>query len=150
MVASAVPLVSIGGRLSFGWLGDRLDKRWLTAAGLALTSLGLLFFGYAAGGDMWLHVPFLIFFSTGWGGGVTLRFALLRQYFGRRRFGTIHGFVVGIMMLGHMAGPPLAGWAFDTWGSYQGIWFAFAGLAAAAVVVMVTTPSVGNTIQSSK
>ncbi|MFC1893060.1 MFS transporter [Chloroflexota bacterium] len=37
IIASATPLASIGGRLGFGWLGDRLDKRWLTTAGLALS-----------------------------------------------------------------------------------------------------------------
>ena len=76
-----------------------------------------------------------------------MRLALLRQYFGRSRFGTIHGFVVGILMLGQIAGPPLAGWVFDRWGSYQDIWFVFAGLAVVAVTIMATIPPLDNTIK---
>ncbi len=148
LVASAAPLASIGGRLGFGWLGDRFDKRRVSAAGFALTALGLLCFGYAATVEIWLLVPFLILFGTGWGGNVTMRAALLREYFGRSRFGTIHGFIVGVIWFGFMVGPVLAGWAFDKWGSYQGVWFAFAGLAVAAVVIMSTTPSVSNTAQT--
>ena len=68
LVASALPLTSICGRLGFGWLGDRLDKRRVTAVGFALIPLGMLFFGYAASRGMWLLVPFLILFGIGWGG----------------------------------------------------------------------------------
>ena len=71
-----------------------------------------------------------------------MRSILIWKYFGRSRFGTIHGFAVGIMMLGHIGGAPLAGWVFDNWGSYQGIWFVFAGLAIVAVLTILTTPDV--------
>lgn len=147
LVASVIPVTSIGGRLGFGWFGDRLDKRYVTAAGFILTSLGLLFFGYAASSGIWLLVPFLILFGTGWGSSVTMRVALLREYFGRSRFGTIHGFTLGVIMVGNITGPSLAGWAFDKWGSYQGAWFAFSSLAIASVVIAATTPSPGNAIQ---
>jgi len=140
MLASAIPVVSIGGRLGFGWLGDRFSKRWITTAGFILTTMGLLCFGYAANAGMWPLVPFLILFSIGYGGVNTMRIALVREYFGRARFGTIHGFMVGIMMLGHIAGAPLAGWVYDNWGSYQGIWFVFAGLTFLASVIIATTP----------
>ena len=73
---------------------------------------------------------------------MVLRSAILREYFGRSRFGTIHGFAVGVMMLGNLVGAPLAGWVFDNWGSYQGIWFVFAGLDFAGIVIMLTTPRV--------
>ena len=76
-----------------------------------------------------------------------MRAALLREYFGRARFGTILGFATGVMMLGNIAGAPLAGWVFDKWGSYQGIWFVFAGLGAVALVIVATTPPVHTTIQ---
>jgi len=141
LLASAIPLASIGGRLSFGWFGERLDKRRLSAVGFALMALGLLLFGYVATGWMWVFILFIITFGIGWGGSVVMRAALLREYFGRSRFGTIYGFVAGIAMLGQLAGPPLAGWVFDKWGAYQGIWFALAGLAVAALVIMLTIPS---------
>ncbi len=148
LVAGAIPLISITGRLGFGWLGDRVDKRHLTAGGFALMSLGLLFFAYAAE-EMWLLLPFLILFSVGFGGNVTMRAALLRQYFGRSKFGTIFGVLMGMVMLGNIIGAPLAGWVFDNWGSYQGIWFVFAGLDVVAMIILVTTPLVPATVQLS-
>jgi MFS family permease len=140
LVAGALPVASIVGRLSFGWLGDRLNKRRLAAVGFALIGLGLLSFGYVASGGMWLLVLSIIFFSTGWGGNVTMRAALLREYFGRERFGTIHGLTIGIMTLGSIVGPPLAGWVFDEWHSYEGAWFALAAFSTVALIIVLTTP----------
>ncbi|MBA7584611.1 L-lactate transporter [subsurface metagenome] len=141
-VASAIPLLSITGRLGFGWLGDKLDNRQITAVGFAMIGLGLLSFAYISPGGMWLLVPFLSLFAVAYGGNNTTRGVLLRKYFGRSNFGTIYGFMMGIAMIGTIAGAPLAGWVFDNWGSYQGIWFAFAALAVVALIVIATTPPV--------
>ena len=92
-------------------------------------------------------MPSIILLGTGWGGIVNTRVSLLREYFGRSRFGTIIGFNTGIMTLGGVAGAPIAGWVFDKWGSYQGAWFVLAGLAIAAVVIIVTTPPARATTQ---
>jgi len=141
-VASAIPLLSIIGRFGFGWLGDKLDNRQITAGGFAMISLGFLCFAYISPGEMWLFVPFLALFAIAYGGNNTTRGVLLRKYFGSSNFGTIYGFMMGIAMIGTIAGAPLAGWVFDNWGSYQGIWLAFAGLAVVALIVIATTPSV--------
>ena len=147
LVAAGIPLASIAGRLGLGWLGDKVDKRRVAAGAFAMMSLGLLCFGFISVGDTWLLVPFLIIFGIGYGGNNTLRASLIREFFGRRKFGTIHGFAVGMMALGTIAGPPLAGWVFDNWGSYQPIWFVFAGLAVVALLAVVTTPPVSITVQ---
>ena len=39
LVATALPVASSSGRLSFGWLGDRFDKRWMMAIGFAVIGL---------------------------------------------------------------------------------------------------------------
>ena len=148
LVASAIPLASIGGRLGFGWLGDRFDSRWGAVVCFALIGFSLLLFSHVAAGGIWLLVSFLILFSTGWGGSVAMRVALIRKHFGRSRFGTMHGFTAGIMMVGNIAGAPLAGWVFDKSGSYQGAWLAFAGVSIAAIVLIATTPPVDTTTQS--
>jgi sugar phosphate permease len=150
LVASAMPLLSIIGRLGFGGLADRFDKRRITAGGFAMVSLSLLLFGYVGAGRIWLLVPFSILFGIGYGGVIIMRVALLREYFGRAKFGTIHGFVVGVMMLGNVVGAFLPGWVYDNWGSYQGVWLMFAGLAVAALIIVATTPPVRNIIQSSR
>ena len=108
---------------------------------------GLLCFGFASSEAVWLLTPFLILFGIGYGGNNTLRASVIRESFGRGNFGAIHGFVLGIIALGSIAGPPLAGWVFDSWGSYQPIWLAFAGLAVVAILVAITTPPVNDTTQ---
>ena len=146
-VASATPVTSIFGRLGAGWLADKFDKKRLLVIGLAMMSLSMLFFTYAATGGIWLLVPFFIFLGLGQGSVIPVRVALLRERFGRRNFGTIHGFTVGIMMIGNIAGPPAAGWGFDTWGSYHNVWLAFAAIGAVSVILAATTPS-GSTTQT--
>jgi len=140
LVAFALPLASIGGRLSSGWLSDRLGRRQIFATSFVLMTAGLLLFSQVTAGMMWLVVPFIIAFSLGWGVSVTSRIAVLREYFGRGSFGTILGFTSGIMMLGNIAGAPLAGWVFDNWGSYQGAWLGFGAITLLGVVLTLTTP----------
>lgn len=147
LVAAGIPLASIAGRLGLGWLGDRLDKRRVIAAALVMMCGGLLCFGFISSRATWLLVPFLILFGIGYGGANTLRASVISEFFGRRNFGAIHGIVIGIMMLGSIAGPPLAGWVFDNWGSYQPIWFVFAGLAVVALLTVATTPPISSAVQ---
>ncbi|MBA7617561.1 L-lactate transporter [subsurface metagenome] len=140
LVATAIPLTSIGGRLGLGWLGDKLDRRRVAAGALAMMGLGLLCFGYVSVGETWLLVPFLILFGIGYGGAISLRTSLVREFFGRSNFGTVFGLLIGINMLGGVIGPPVAGWVYDNWGSYEGIWLAFAGLVVIAVVLVAAIP----------
>ncbi|UCB44023.1 MAG: MFS transporter [Dehalococcoidales bacterium] len=145
MVALVLPVASIGGRLSSGWLSDRLGRRQIFTASFALMTAGLLLFSQLTSGMMWLIVPFILTFSLGWGFSVTSRITVLREYFGRGSFGTILGSTSGIMMLGNLAGAPLAGWIYDTWGSYQGAWLSFGALTLLGMVITLTTPSPSHT-----
>jgi MFS family permease len=152
VVASAIPVASILGRLSSGWFADRLDKKRAAVGGFALTGLGLLLFNFVSSERPWIIVPFLIFFGVGWGASVTMRVGLLRDYFGRKIFGTVHGFTLGVTMVGNITGPPLAGWVYDTRGNYQDIWLAFAGLNAVSVFIVSSLPPAGgkDSLQDSK
>jgi len=145
LVATVLPVLSVGGRLGFGWLGDKFDKRRVTICSLILTSLGLICFEYISLGRVWLATPFLLLFGIGFGSNVTMRGILLREYFGRRSFGTLLGFTMGILTLTSIAGPPLAGWVFDNWGSYHGVWLMFASLTIAGIIIVATMPPVRTT-----
>jgi len=148
LVAMALALVSIVGRLGSGWLGDRFDKRRVASGCFAVMSLGLLFFSYASNERMCLLIPSIILFGIGWGGNTTIRAALLREYFGRTKFGTILGFMMGMIALGGIAGPLFAGWVFDSSGSYHAAWLTFACLILGALIVMATTPPAGTNVKS--
>jgi MFS family permease len=140
LVATAIPLFSVVGRLGFGWLGDKLPKKWLATGALSMVALGLLCFEFTSVTGIWLLLFFLVLFAIGYGGSLTMGGALPREYFGRGNFGTIIGLIWGLGIFGTLAGPPLAGWAFDTWGSYQGVWLAAAGLSVAGAVIMSLLP----------
>ena len=148
LIASGLSLVSIVGRLGLGWLGDRFDKRRVMGIAFAMMCGALVCLGFASTTVVLLLTPFLILFGIGYGGNNTLRASVIREFFGRSNFGAIHGFVLGIIALGTIAGPPLAGWVFDNWGSYQPIWLAFAGLAAIAALAAMTTPPVSGAAQA--
>jgi sugar phosphate permease len=147
LVATAIPLMSVSGRFGLGWLGDKFSKRrkQLTVSTLSLLALSLLCFEFIARGWLWLLVPFIVLFGFSYGGNVTMVGVLLREYFGRGNFGTIIGFMWGILMLGNMGGPPIAGWVFDNWGSYQGVWLAFAGVTFVGAVIVLMIPPVSIT-----
>jgi len=147
LVATVVPLMSINGRLGLGWLGDKIDRRWIVTGSFALMGFGLLCFGLASTIGTWLLVPFLVLFGIGYGGCSALRPSLTMEYFGRTNFGTVLGLIMGICALGGIVGPPLAGWVYDNWGNYQGIWLVFAGLPIAAIISILTIPPVNTPVQ---
>ena len=138
LVATGIPLMSIAGRLGFGWLGDKLNRKLVTAAGFGATGLGLLCFAIISNAGIWLLIPFLILFGIGYGGINAMRPALVQEYFGRTSFGTIFGLMMSITMIGGILGLTLAGWVYDNWGSYQGIWLIFVSLPFAALITILT------------
>jgi OFA family oxalate/formate antiporter-like MFS transporter len=131
IIAGAIPLFSIMGRFGFGWLGDVIDKRSVLAATFGFISLGMLVFSSVR--TVWLTLLFLVIFPPGYGGGIVLRGAIMREYFGRDSFGKILGVTYGSGAIGGIIGPTLAGWAFDTLKTYHVVWLAFCGLNALAV-----------------
>jgi len=134
-VASAIPLLSIGARLLFGWLGDRYNKFHIMALLYFMGGVSILFFAYVD--TQWLLVPFMILFPLSWG-APPLQGAILRECFGRLSLGSILGIMGGLITFARIFGPALAGWTYDTFGRYHGAWLFFAGTFGVAVVLMLT------------
>ncbi len=132
--AAGIPLASIAGRMGFGVLGDRVNRKWLMAIVFAMISLGLLSFQMAGSFAIPGVIGFLVLFGTGYGGFNSIRPAFLRETFGTKQFGTIFGSLIGIGMFGTIAGPLIAGRLFDIQGSYHNVWVLFAVLALVAFV----------------
>ena len=140
LVAMAIPLGSVAGRLGMGWIADKYDRKKIVMVGFVLMCLGLICFEAVSQAGTWLLIPFLLMFCFGYGGNNTMRVALLRGMFGRGNFGSIFGFLMGISVTGSVLGPPLAGWAFDNWGSYHNIWLFLAGFTIVSLVSIWTMP----------
>ncbi len=137
-----ITLCSLIGRLGFGFLGDFANKRYLIAIALTLQTAGVFIFSLIDVDRTWLIVPFLLIYSSGMGGPMPLRAALLADYFGTRSFGTIFGFLALINTLGGLASPVVAGWLFDVTGSYHLAWqiFTLTTLPAIALILLVKPP----------
>jgi OFA family oxalate/formate antiporter-like MFS transporter len=135
LVVAGIPLSSILGRLGYGWLADRFPKRDVLALAFGAMGLGMAAFSYAAVPAMILL--FLLFFPPSFGGSMVLRGAILREYFGREYLGKMLGIVMGSAAIGGIVGPTLAGWVFDSVGSYQILWLAFAGAISLAVLLVL-------------
>jgi MFS family permease len=110
-------LVSIIGRLLFGYLGDLFSKRYLFMISYTLMGLGLLVLMNAKTMSMvWV---FLFLFGVGFGGNIPLMPAIRAEYFGRKALGKIQGFMDPVMMAAGATGPIWTGYIFDTTGSYR-------------------------------
>jgi len=124
VVIMFIPLLSVVGRLGFGWLSDTLSKNRLLALAIMLQVIGLIVFSCAP--NLVALVVFLITFGIGYGGSIALRPAIQRKYFGRNSFGAIQGLMMTILTVGGVIGPLLAGWIFDWRSDYQMAWIIFA------------------------
>jgi nitrate/nitrite transporter NarK len=140
VIAMGIPFGSMVGRLGFGWLADYLNKRWLLTAAWTLQGLGVLIF--AAVQSPWQAALFLMVFTPGYGGAVTVVPALLPEYFGLRAFGGIQGLLMAAGMFGGFTGPIFAGAVYDATGTYRPAFLllALTALVAAVLVQMIGRP----------
>ena len=139
-ISAGIPICSIIGRLGFGWIGDFRDKRYMIALGFSLICIGLfLFLNIQA--SIVVVILFLLTFAPGYGGGMSLRGAIIREYFGRASFGKMVGLTMGISSVAGIVGPTLGGWVFDTFGSYYPLWVGFALLnVLGGVLILMVRP----------
>lgn len=105
------------GQLYGGYLGDRLDKRFICIACMLGHVVGLLLLAFAD--SLLMVVAFALLHGTAWGMRGPLMVALRADYFGPSSFGTILGFSSLIVMFGMSGGALIAGVMADISGSYQ-------------------------------
>jgi len=110
-------LISLIGRLLFGYLGDIITKRYLFMVSYGMMGAGMLVLTKADNLAMVFLFTFL--FGVGFGGGVPLMPAIRAEYFGRKALGKIQGFMNPVMMAAGAVGPIFAGYIFDTTQSYK-------------------------------
>jgi MFS family permease len=127
-------VVSILGRLSFGFLGDYVSKRYLFMVAYILMGLGVLVLMDAR--TMGMVYLFIFLFGVGFGGTVPLMPAIRADYFGRAALGKIQGFMNPVMMLAGAIGPIFAGYVFDTTGSYRISFMVTGSLTFCAAIAM--------------
>lgn len=116
LLASLIGIGSIAGRFGLGSIADRLGRRaTMTAMFMGLTAM-LAF--WLAAGNVWLLGIFALVYGACYGGFVALVPAVIIDYLGTRNAGAIIGALYTAVAPGTLVGPPLAGYAYDLWGSY--------------------------------
>ncbi|MEM7101236.1 MAG: MFS transporter, partial [Pseudomonadota bacterium] len=124
--------LGVAGKLSFGWLGDRLGIR---------TNMWLIMVVQFAGQlVMYLSTDLLMFglgaalFGYGVGGVVPMQATAVAKTFGRERFGAVLGLIRPAQFPIQILGVPFAGWVYDSYGSYQLSSEVFLGVYALAAI----------------
>ena len=132
--------VSIGARLTSGFLADVLPKKYVLAMSMMLIGLGMFILQLADGSSFAMVILYAVIYGIGIGGSVPLRAPLMREYFGVKRFGSILGIMSFFTMFGSIIGAPLTGWVYDTHGSYYPMWFVYSGLIVGGLSLILALP----------
>lgn len=139
LMLSVMGAASVLGRLALGSATDRLGGRnaYLLALGLLLTSLVLL---------PWMTVRWpltgvVALYGVAHGALFVVVSPTVARLFGMRSHGAIFGTVLFCGTTGGALGPTLAGWVFDSWGSYTPAFAVLAAGAGLAIVLAMTLPS---------
>jgi len=110
-------LSQLGG-VFIGWLiGDRYDKRLISAVCMLTHMTALLLLTYATNAAMVL--AFAVLHGAAWGLRGPFMQALRADYFGRSAIGMILGLSFMIIVIGQIGGPMVAGIAADLTGNYR-------------------------------
>ena len=128
--------VAQGGGVMLGWvIGDRFDKRWISAVCMLMHATGLLALTYATS-PLWL-AAFSVLHGVAWGLRGPFMQALRADYFGRRAIGMILGISAVFIAIGQVLGPMLAGGLADLTGDYRTGFTVLALLAGTGSVVFL-------------
>jgi MFS family permease len=131
LAVSATTVSALLGRIVAGALGDRLDRRVLSAAIFAVQAAALA--AMAASSSPPVLFTASVAFGLGVGNVITLPPLLAHTEFGARSFATVFGMVSAAMQIGVAIGPGLVGVLRDATGGYAVAVAVLAALDALAV-----------------
>jgi MFS family permease len=138
---SALGVADFCGRLLTGAASDRLGRRPTLAAGLALQAAAFAVLA-AAGGLKALYTGAMLF-GFSYGAVSTMFPAMVADFFGRARAGSLVGVFFAAAGATSAVGPLAAGWIYDRSGSYDpALWMSAGFNALALVLLAVTRPPV--------
>jgi MFS family permease len=104
------------GKLLVGFLGDRLELRFLFAAAIFLFGAGLVAAMHAAA-TVALY-GYAICLGVGWGGALTCLMTILGNYFGTKAYPAVVGVTLAVQPTVAAISPSVAGYLYDLYGSY--------------------------------
>ena len=134
MALALIGLFNTVGTVACGWLGGRFSKKYLLSGIYflrALVMLPLVLFPLS----LFTLYAFAVLMGLIWLGTVPLTNGLVGQIFGLRYMAMLTGIVFFGHQIGSFAGIWLAGYLYDTTGSYNGIFMVSIALAIGAALI---------------
>jgi len=116
-ITSIIAGCSVIGKLSTGFLSDKVGGRLLLIACVSLATLALLWLLFAK--EMWMLYIFAVIFGIGYGGIILLQTLISAELFGLGSLGMILATLMFCGTIGGALGAPLAGSIFDITESYS-------------------------------
>lgn len=135
-ILSAIGLVSIFGKISFGSLGDKIGNRNALIIISMLMSLAFIWIRFA--GDLWMLYLFAVIFGLGYAGFSATQSPLAAEFFGLKSHGTIFGLTSFTGNAGGALGSFIAGYIFDTTGSYNWAFYICAFLCLLSLIITIS------------
>jgi MFS family permease len=132
-IYSVEGIAGMGGRIGFGFLGDKLGAKNLLAAGLLIQAFGAL--GYFFASSLASFYAVAILFGFVYAGTMPLYAVIARENFPLRMMGTIIGGTSMAGSLGMATGPLFGGWIFDTTGNFGWLYIACFGMGIGAFLI---------------
>lgn len=118
-------LISVAGRLVFGWLGDRIQKRFLLLISCLFQAAGIWILIHAQAPNLAVVYAFVVVYGIGYGAAIPLTIALRGELFGRKAFASVGGITTFVTAIGSVGAPVLAGYVFDVTHSYTTAFYLF-------------------------
>ncbi|MBL4583068.1 MAG: MFS transporter [Pseudomonadales bacterium] len=104
-------------RFPIGWLGDRLEPRYIIVILHSFMLLAFLMIWQAP--SLLMTTMAAPIFGFAFGGGVVMAPSMVANYFGRESFATINGFLLPVQVIFASAVPVGAGYLVDKVGNYD-------------------------------
>jgi MFS family permease len=129
-------MISLAGRISSGWLTDRVGRArgYTVVLGCSMCGMAILF-GMTVTRLIWLLLPFVLMYGLSKGSGGIIIAAKTADIFHSERIGTIFGIIHIASGLGGAIGPWWAGWLVDRTGHYS------AAIASSLIIGMLAIAS---------
>jgi MFS family permease len=135
-IYSVEGLAGLGGRVAFGFLGDRFGAKRVLVSGLLLQAFGALAYFFARELSAFYAVAALFGFL--YAGVMPLYAVLARENFPQRMIGTIIGGTATAGSLGMATGPLAGGLIYDTFASYGWLYIGACGIGIGAFLIALT------------
>jgi len=116
-LVSLIGLGSLLGRFTIGGIADRVGRQ--PSLAVMYVGLGLMLILWWLTTTYWVLVLFALLFGAFYGGFVALAPTIIMDLYGPRAVSGIIGVLYTGPGIGTLVGPPLAGAAFDAFGSYS-------------------------------